>query len=67
MDISPGCHFMSLVSCALKHPYSFERQVPQVPHMLIVVGCVCGNVCCYSHDRGFLGLGQQINFVEFRL
>jgi hypothetical protein len=53
-----------LVSCALKHPNSLERQVPQMPHMLIVVGCVRSNIRCCCHDRNFLGLGQQIRFVN---
>jgi hypothetical protein len=56
--------FAPLVSCALKHPNSFECHIPQMPHMLIVVGCVRSNIRCYCHHRSFLGLGQQICFIK---
>jgi hypothetical protein len=39
-DGSSWYRFAPLVSCALKHPNSFEGQIPQIPHMLIIVGCV---------------------------
>jgi hypothetical protein len=63
-DGSSWHRFAPLVSCALKHPNSFKRQVPQMPHMLIVFGCVRSNIRCCCHDRNFLGLGQQIRFVN---
>jgi hypothetical protein len=59
-------YFAPLVSCALKHPNSFEGQIPQMPHMLIVIGCVRSDVRCCCHDRRFFGFGQQICFVELR-
>jgi hypothetical protein len=64
---SSRCCFMLLVGCALKHPNSFDRQVPQVPHMLVVICCVRGDVCRGCHDRSFLGFGQQICFIEIHL
>jgi hypothetical protein len=36
-DSSSWHHFAPLVSCALKHPNSFERQILQMPHMLVVI------------------------------
>jgi hypothetical protein len=56
-DGSSWYRFTPLVSYALQHPNSFERQIPQMPHMLVIVGYVRNNVRCYCHDRSFLGLG----------
>jgi hypothetical protein len=66
-DGSSWHRFAPLVSCALKHPNSFERQIPQMPHMLVIIGCVRSDVRYYCHDRRFFCLRQQICFIELCL
>jgi hypothetical protein len=57
-DISAWCCIVSLFVCALEQPDAFERQVSKMPHMLVIIRRIGGNVRCSSHDRSFLGLGQ---------
>jgi hypothetical protein len=58
---------MVLLVRALKHPDAFKCEVPQMPHVLIIVGRIGSDICCYRHDGGFFGSGQQLDLIEFCL
>jgi hypothetical protein len=45
-DVSPWRCLMVLLVGALKHPNSFECQILQMPHVVIVVGCIGSDICC---------------------
>jgi hypothetical protein len=66
-DVSSWRCLTVLLVCALKHPNSFECKIPQMPHMLIVVGRIGSDICCYRHNGSLFGSGQQFDLIEFCL
>jgi hypothetical protein len=58
---------MVLLVGTLKHPESFERKVPQVPHIFIIVGRIGSDICYCRHDGGLFGPRQQFDLIELCL
>jgi hypothetical protein len=38
-----------------------------MPHMLIVVGRIGSDICCYCHDGCLFAFGQQFDLIKFCL